>query len=468
MEDPERLPNDDPSSRADNDDALELELDLDSQRRAEEAMEQMLLAQEDEDHANTAEGNGSINDNDNNNIDRRDPAEIADGEDPHGFGLDDNGHDGGDDMHEDMEFLDDHDDHEGDDFIIFNNNIDLHDSPEKKSPFTYVKCSLWAAILLIYFAYRSRQQWYLALVFLSSSKYAYVILGNAFVASLVLSFRLTTDVFLNGLRLNEAEGLGDYFRWHITETCLALTIFRRELNVKTFVLFLFLVFAKCLHHIVDTREAHLRMTQEIVVANPSNGWMSLRYPHVKLFALLCILQVLDIISVVLCAQDIMKNGPSATILFGFESAIMLTSVISNTLLWNLHLLDGILHFLHETCETSSRWHRWIYPWKDHKATLVFAVELQAQMAKFLFYLVFFSVVFTNWGLPINLIREVYVSFLALKSRLVAFNKYRQLMSSMNRFKNPTEEELEEDRICIICRDEMTVETAKRLPGCGHM
>jgi len=486
MEDPERLPNDDPSSLAD--DALEL------QRRAEEAMEQMLLAQED--HADTegnGSGNGSDNDtnninnnnnnieennnnNNNNFIEQRD-VERVDGEDPHGFALD--GHDdGGDDMHEDMELLDDDDMHEDmeffddddedDEFIIFNNNIDLHDSPKNKNPFTYVKCSLWAAVVLVYFAYRSRQQWYLALIFLSSSKYAYVILGNAFVASLILSFRLTTDFFLNGLRHNEAEGLGDYFRWHITETCLALTIFRRELNVKTFVLFLFLVFAKCLHHIVDTREAHLRMTQEIVVANPSNGWMSLRYPHVKLFALLCILQVLDIISVVLCAQDIMKNGPSATILFGFESAIMLTSVISNTLLWNLHLLDGILHFLHETSETSTRWHRWIYPWKDHKATLVFAVELQAQMAKFLFYLVFFSVVFANWGLPINLIREVYVSFLALKSRLVAFNKYRQLMSSMNRFKNPTEEELEEDSICIICRDEITVETAKRLPGCGHI
>ena len=31
-----------------------------------------------------------------------------------------------------------------------------------------------------------------------------------------------------------------------------------------------------------------------------------------------------------------------------------------------------------------------------------------------------------------------------------------------------EEQLEEERTCIICRDEMTVETARRLPGCGHM
>lgn len=439
MEDPRPLPNDDPFSEADG--ASEL------QRQAEEAMEQMLMAQEDEEYAEEG-GNGNDNNNNEDNFLDRDFAEGADGEDNDG------------NMHDDMAFLDDDD--------LMNNNVDFEDSPEKKSPFTYVRVSFWAAIILIYYAFRSRQQWYLTLVFLSSSKYAYVILGNAFVASLIWCFRVTTGFFLNGLRLNEAEGLSDYFRWHITETCLALTIFRSELNVKTFVVFLVLVFAKCLHHVADMREAHLRMTEEIVVANPSSGWMSLRYPHVKLFALISILQVLDIVSVVLCGQDIMKKGPSVSILFAFESAIMLTSVISNTLLWYLHLLDGILHYLHETSDASNRMHRWIYPWKDHKATLVFAVELQAQAAKFLFYLTFFCIVFTYYGLPINLIREVYVSFLALKSRLVAFNKYRQLMSSMNRFKTPTEDELEEEHICIICRDEMTAETAKRLPGCGHM
>jgi len=446
MEDPQRLPNDELSSPGD--DASEI------QRQAEEAMEQMLLAQEDEEYI---EAERDRIDNNEENFAQPNEAERDDDQAPQDFdaAADNN-------IDDDIAFLDD------DENDLMNHNVNFEDSQEKKHPFTYVGLSFWAAIFLVYYAYRSRQQWYLALVFLSSSKYAYVILGNAFIASLIWCFQVTVGFFLNGLRLNEAEGLGDYFRWHITETCLALTIFRSELNVKTFLLFLILVFAKCLHHIVDAREAHLRMTEEIVVANPTNGWISLRHPHVKLFVLINILQVLDIISVVLCGLDIMKNGPSVCILFAFESAIMLTSVISNVLLWNLHLLDGILHFLHENSDASNRMHRWVYPWKDHKATLVFAVELQAQTAKFIFYLTFFSIVFTYYGLPINLIREVYMSFLQLKSRLVAFAKYRRLMSSMNRFKTPTEEELKEEHICIICRDEMTVETAKRLPGCGHM
>lgn len=457
MGNPQRLPDDDPPIARD-DDAAEL------QRRAEEAMEQMLLAQENEGMDGDVDGDGGGDGNgDGVNFDHAMDGDLLmggedgiDGDQQQDLGNEDDEHVR--DEH-DMAFLNDE---------LMNGDANFRNGVQKKNPFTYVRVSFWAALALVYYSYRSRQQWYLALVFLCSSKYAYVILGNAFIALLIWLFTVTTNFFLNGLRLNEAEGLTDFFRWHITETCLALTIFRSELNVQTFVLFLFLVLAKCLHYIVDTRESHMRMTEEIVVVNPSTGWIALRLPHIKLFALICILQILDIFSVIMCGQDIMKNGPTVSILFAFESAIMLTSVISNSLLWYLHLLDGIFHFMHDSSEPGTRFYKWIYTWKDHKATLVFAVELQAQAANFLFYLTFFAIVMTYHGLPINLIREVYVSFLALKQRVVAFNVYRQLMSSMNRFKTPTQEELEDERICIICRDEMTVETAKRLPGCGHI
>jgi len=440
----------------------------DMQRLAEEQMEEMLMAQE-EDQEEEEEDDMLLNEDDNVELE-----EDYDNDDENSILQD------GDLVDENHGmFIFDEDE---DDFVDeerHNHHIPFRDEEHKKA-FPYVKVSLWAALLLVYYALRTRQQWYLALVFLSSSKYAFVILGNAFVALLVWAFTSTTQVFLSGLRRNEAEGLGDYFRWHITETCLALTIFRSELTVKTALLFLILVFAKCLHHIVDAREAHLRLTEEVVIANAS-GRMSIRLPHAKLFVLICILQLLDIWAVVLCGQNIAKNGPSVSILFAFESAILLTSVISNAMLWHLHLLDGIFQYLHEQQQQqqhneqqegqpprSSFWQRWIHPWKDHKATLIFCVELQAQTARFIFYLTFFSIVFCYYGLPINLIREVYVSFLALKQRMQAFQKYRKLLSSMNRFQNPTVEELEEEHICIICRDEMTVETAKRLPGCGHI
>ncbi len=341
--------------------------------------------------------------------------------------------------------------------------------PQKSFRLSYVSTSFIVAFGMIFYALRTQQQWYLAVVYLSSSKWAYIVLGNAFVATLISIFSLVTNVFLNGLRLHEAEGLGDFFRWNITETCLALTIFRSELTIQTAVLFLILVLQKSLHWVAELREQHLRMTQEAVVVHPSTGWPGLQWPHLKLFMCLMILQLLDILAVLHFGHDIVKHGATVSILFSFEGAILLVSIMSSILLWYLHVLDGMFHYLHETTQPGHVGHGWIHAWKDYKATLVFAVEVQAQACKFFFYVTFFALVMTFYGLPINLFREVYMSFQALKQRLIAFGKYRQLMASMNRFENPTEEELEASgATCIICRDEMTVVTTKRLPGCGHL
>jgi E3 ubiquitin-protein ligase synoviolin len=339
----------------------------------------------------------------------------------------------------------------------------------KPTRISYIQASFAAALGLIFYALRTRQQWYLALVYLSSSKWGYVVLGNALIAFCISTFQFFTGIFLNGLRLSEAEGLGDFFRWNITETCLALTMFRSELNVKTGVLFLVLVLAKCLHWVADMRESHLRMTDEAIIVHPTTGWPAIQFSHLKLVSFLFVLQFLDVMAVVHCGQDILMNGPSVSILFAFEGAILLVSVVSNILLWFLHVTDGLLHYVHENTDHARGMHRWIHPWKDYKATLIFAVEVQAQAAKFLFYVTFFAIVLTYYGMPINLFREVYLSFQQLKQRLVAFSKYRGLMVSMNRFASPNDEELDEaGRTCIICRDEMSVETSKKLPGCGHL
>ncbi|KAL3941669.1 MAG: hypothetical protein SGBAC_004010 [Bacillariaceae sp.] len=401
-------------------------------RRAEEAMEQMLLAQEE------AEQELGDEDEDGDEFPQEETNEA-------------NNHNQEQEMDEE---------------VPLHRNL-LEGNPERKSSFSYIRTSFLVAFALIYYALRTRQQWYLALVFLGSSKWAYIILGNFLVASLIWIFQTSVRVFLNGLRLAEAEGIGDFFRWNITETCIALTMFRSEVNVKTMILFLVLVLAKSLHWVADMRESHLRMTEEAIVTSPS-AWPKLQWQHLKLLVFMGSLQLLDILAVIQFAEDIIENGATVSVLFAFEGAILLTSVISNILLWHVHAMDGLFHHWHETAAPGASRHHWIHAWKDHKATLVFAVEVQAQAAKFLFYVTFFAIVMSNYGMPINLFREVYVSFQALKSRLLAFGKYRQLMAKMSTFESPNQEEIDTEPICIICRDEMTIHSAVKLPGCGHI
>ena len=109
----------------------------------------------------------------------------------------------------------------------------------------YTPLSLLAAGLFLHHTLRTRQQFYLALVYLQSSKLAYILLGNAIIALAVSTFSLLTKLFLDGgLRPNERDSIGEHIRWDVTETCLALTIFRSELDVLTAIEFLGLVILK--------------------------------------------------------------------------------------------------------------------------------------------------------------------------------------------------------------------------------
>jgi len=247
----------------------------------------------------------------------------------------------------------------------------------------------------------------------------------------------------------------------------------------------------------------------------------LRMTHIRYYLFLCTLLIVDLLAVAHCALSVATDGPSVQILFGFEFAIMLISAASSLMSYNLHVIDGLMGFLHHWAEGEHHHNpvggmaeptanegdantnngpeqeadaaqaqqpqqqqqqrpksiagillkHFANPWRDQRATFSFVIELQAQAAKFLFYVVFFAIVFTYYGMPINIFREVYVSFQQLRRRLIAFNNYRRLTTNMEkRFESVTDEE-ELDRLghtCIICRDQMDLlGGCKKLPGCGH-
>lgn len=299
-----------------------------------------------------------------------------------------------------------------------------------------------------------------------------------------------------------------------------------------------LYFHLSLHWSAELRGSHLRMTEEVFVYpddedlggninDASNAqtrlkpWYQriprIRMTHIRYYMFLCTLLIVDLLAVAHCALSVATDGPSVQILFGFEFAIMLISASSSIMSYNLHVIDGLMGFLHHLAEGEHHHcpvggmaepnanegdartnepeeeanaeqpqqqqqqrqksiagfllKRLANPWRDQRATFSFVIELQAQAAKFLFYVVFFAIVFTYYGMPINIFREVYVSFQQLRRRLIAFNNYRKLTSNLEeRFESVTDQE-ELDRLghtCIICRDQMDLlGGCKKLPGCGH-
>ncbi|OQS02175.1 hypothetical protein THRCLA_05429 [Thraustotheca clavata] len=79
------------------------------------------------------------------------------------------------------------------------------------------------------------------------------------------------------------------------------------------------------------------------------------------------------------------------------------------------------------------------------------------------------IIFTYYGMPLHLLRDLWMSIRNLQRRIITYFRYRRITANMNeRFPSPTDAELDEtDRICIICREEMTPDTCKKLP-CSHI
>lgn len=93
------------------------------------------------------------------------------------------------------------------------------------------------------------------------------------------------------------------------------------------------------------------------------------------------------------------------------------------------------------------------------------------------YVAFFFMLLMFYGLPIHIIRDLFMTTRDFLKRLGAVIRYRKAMQEMNRHPDATAEELAENNTCIICREDMhpwdpnhagAVERnrPKKLP-CGH-
>lgn len=105
---------------------------------------------------------------------------------------------------------------------------------------------------------------------------------------------------------------------------------------------------------------------------------------------------------------------------------------------------------------------------NNKVVYLFAIELVHDLLHLSLYLCFFGIISVFYGLPLHLIREIYVAFTTLKERIIKYYQYRKITKNMNeRFPVVLPHELENvDNTCIVCREDMTIQV-RRLP-CGHM
>lgn len=293
----------------------------------------------------------------------------------------------------------------------------------------YFLGSLFLAVSSVVYAFWEHSYFYPSLVYLSQSTISILSLSNFAALATIASGRLIQTVFLGKLSSHEVEAVKDQARYALMESMLALTMFRGDLGAAAFVQFLVLFFFKIFHWILVPRIESMAYAQNISVLE-----------HVRIIIFQLWLMIVDIsafsILVSLMAVD---NAPSYYLLFAFEYAILGLEAITVSCKYSLMVYERY----------------YTVNWEE-KPFYVFYVELSSDLSRFALFGLFFGIVTSKYGIPIHLIRGLYVSYLTLKSRFKQYMLYRNLVNLLrDRFPNATQEELDAvDNTCIICREEM--------------
>jgi len=306
----------------------------------------------------------------------------------------------------------------------------------------YTGLSAVAASAVVYHAFATREQFYPSMQYLTSSKLSIAVMGNLAFALSLCMYRLLIQMFLGTLREAEVERINERISQAVMETCLAMTIFREEFNIAFIAMFASLTFVKVFHWLVQDRVDYIETTPTVSLGQ-----------HVKIVSLMGLLLMVDALFLQYTISATLARGPSVLLLFAFEYVIQASLVVSTFLKYGFIGVDMMLE---------GRW--------ESKGVYVFYLELITDMLHLFVYLIFFIIVFTYYGLPLHLVRDLYWTFRNFRQRVSDFLRYRRVTANMNeRFPDASAEDLARcDGTCIICREEMSPTTANKKLPCGHV
>ena len=304
----------------------------------------------------------------------------------------------------------------------------------------YTLLSVTVASLAVLHAWSLRQQLYPTMVLLTTSKILVLVLGNLALCLMLCAGKIVKWTFLGQLRESEVERMQDRMKETVMEMCIAMTIFREEFSASFLRYFSFLLFLKVFHWLSSDRVEFLETTPNITVSQ-----------HIRCSSLIVSLLLVDILFLREAVIEMTSQGPSVLLLFAFEYIILATACIKLSTKYLFYWIDRFY---------SGNW--------AGKSICVLYLDLVTELFQLTVYSIFFCLIFIYYGLPFHLLRDLYWSLRNFKNRLIAFIKYRRITTNMNEnFVDATAEDIGENSVCIICREDMVPGSAKKL-RCGHV
>jgi E3 ubiquitin-protein ligase synoviolin len=124
-------------------------------------------------------------------------------------------------------------------------------------------------------------------------------------------------LFFGDLRPIEYEHMFERLWIFLTESLLALTIFRDDFSASFLALYSALVFLKCFHWISADRVDYI---DQVPPPGPP-AWF-----HVRLGAVLALLTTFDVLLFLYAMEHVLAMGVSAMVLFASEFAILVAAI----------------------------------------------------------------------------------------------------------------------------------------------
>ncbi|CAD6931928.1 unnamed protein product [Tilletia controversa] len=327
-----------------------------------------------------------------------------------------------------------------------------------KRLFIYGALTIGSTVAVTLNAFRQRSNYYAAAVWLGRSNGCMLILLNFGIFSALMHALAVQWVFFGQLRPIEVEHLHERAWYALTESLLAMTIFRDEFDVKFVIMFGTLLFLKVFHWLSEDRVDYMEQTPSVS-----------RLFHVRMVSMLGTMAVVDLALVAWSLEAIYLDSKQLglTIMFSTEFMVLLASNFSIGAKYLINCIDAF---------SEDVW--------EKKSMYVFYVDLLTDFIKLVVYTFFFSFILATYGFPFNLVRDVVFTARSFFTRVRDLIRYREATRNMNeRYPDATVADMEalSDGTCIICRDDMLVagaegtppgqpsaqETPKKLP-CGHI